>query len=412
MNICILGKYPPIQGGVSTCNYWLSKALGQRGHKVFVVTNAEEAGFEYREQIYPSDARQLEPKNVRVFSTQPLSRRFIPQYQPFIAKLASMAIEIVKKNKIDVLYSNYLLPYGVAGLLVKQATGVPWFLDHAGSDITNLFDEPELRPIFLELFKNADLVVNSPQVKSRLVDSGVIPEDKLSPSIGKMSYTRALDDSFHPQAKPFDLSDYFDRFNRRLPVFTFLGKISPLKKTFAFVEAAAKLPKGKFYLLFVTEKGRMRIHLRNLIREKGLLPYTCLLDFKPPWLVPSIITASTAVVAPESEETPYLPEGTHGSKIGLEAMLCGRCAVIGKGMSKKAFYYGCKDKEHFLVVDPHNINTFAKKLKLIVDDPGLAYKIGKKARAVWTARRNFFEASLDLFVKNFKIAILKNSCLR
>ena len=43
MRICIIGKYPPIQGGVSTRTYLAAHALAQRGHEVHVVTNAKEA---------------------------------------------------------------------------------------------------------------------------------------------------------------------------------------------------------------------------------------------------------------------------------------------------------------------------------------------------------------------------------
>jgi len=409
MKVCILGKYPPIQGGVSTCNYWLSRELGNKGHKIFVVTNAEESNFEYREEISPRDAQYLEPDNVRVINTYPINRKFIPQYPAFVTKLASLAIEVIKKERVDVLYSNYLLPYGVAAYIVKQATNIPWFLDHAGSDITNLFDEPILQPVFIELFKKADLIVNSIQVRERLIKRGIIKEDKLSPVVGKMFYARIIDKSFSPKAKPLNLGLYFGKFNKKLPVFTFLGKISQLKKTFSFVEAASHLPKGKFYLLFVTERGLMHIQLRNLLNKYGLMDYSCLLPFQPPWRIPSIITASTCIVAPESEEEPYLPEGTHGSKISLEAMLCARCVIIGEGMSKKSFYTPCKDGKHFLVVDPNNIKDFTGKLKLVLNNPSFAYKIGKNARKFLDSRLHLFNPSIDIFIKNLQFTILKNN---
>jgi len=407
MKICIIGKYPPIQGGVSTCNYWLSRALGGNGHKVFVVTNAEEAGFEYREEIIPREAKYLEPPGVKVINTRPLNRKFIPQYPAFVTKLASLAISVIQKEKVDVLYSNYLLPYGVAAYIVKKTTGIPWFLDHAGSDITNLFDENILQPVFIELFKSADLIVNSRQVRERLIKTGVIKENKLSPLVGKMFYARVINKLFSVPAEPFKLSNYFNNFNKRLPVFSFLGKISQLKQTFAFVEAASLLPKGKFYLLFVTERGPLYIQLNNLLARLGLKDNSCLLPFQPPWRIPSIITASTCIVAPESEEFPYLPEGTHGSKICLETMLCARCAIIGEGMSKKIFYYQCKDKKHFLVVNPHNIKDFAKKLKLIVDKPPIAHRIGKNARKFLDSRLPLFNNSLNIFIQNLKLTILK-----
>jgi len=402
-----LGKYPPIQGGVSTSNYWLTRALASKGHKVFVVTNAEEVAFEHREEISHRDTKYLEPENTKVFNTKPLSRQFIPEYVPFVTKLASLAIEVIKREKVDVLYSNYLLPYGVAAGMVKDVTGIPWFLDHAGSDITNLFDEELLRPVFVNLFKKADTVVNSMQVKGRLIDTNIISRDKISPFIDKMFYAKIISKIYTPDVKPMDLGRYFKKFDKKFPVFTFLGKISSLKKTFEFVKAAALLPRRRFYLLFVTQRGRMYLQLKNILSQYGLLDNSYLMNFQPPWRIPCIMTASTCIVAPESEEMPYLPEGTHGSKICLEAMLCGRCAVVGICMSKKGFYAQCKDKEHLLVVDPHDIKAFAKKLKLIVDDPNVAYKIGRRARKFLASKNYLTPKETGTFIKNLTIPILK-----
>jgi len=38
----MIGKYPPIEGGVSAKVYWLAKALGERGYEVYIFTNAQE----------------------------------------------------------------------------------------------------------------------------------------------------------------------------------------------------------------------------------------------------------------------------------------------------------------------------------------------------------------------------------
>ena len=223
-----------------------------------------------------------------------------------------------------------------------------------------------------------------------------------------MFYAGIRDARFSPQAKPLNLGAYFPDFNKNLPVFTYLGKISPLKKTFAFVEAASSLPKGKFYLLFFTEKGRLCIQLKNLLRQHGLLNNSYLLSFQPPCRIPSIITASTCIVAPESKEYPYLPKGTHGSKICFEAMLCGKCCIIGREMSKKEFYCHCKDKKHFLAVDPDNLIDFRKKLRIVLDNSSLVNRIGCNARKFIDSRMSALDNNVEIFLKNLKLTILKN----
>lgn len=408
MKICFLSKYPPIEGGVSSYNYWLARVLARQGHKIFIITNAQEVGIEYREEILPAEAKLLTPPNLKVINTYPLSKRFIPQYPPYAAELASLAIQTIKKEKIDVLYSNYLLPYGVAAHLAKLATGVPWFLDHAGSDITHLFSEPQLQPVFLELFKNADLVVGSPQVRERLIKTRILKEEKLSPFSARGFYAGLISRFFSPKIKPLGLKAYFPKFNPRLPVFLYLGKISMLKKTFAFVKAAAKLEKGKFYLLFITERGKRREQLADLLSKSGLLGNSCLLPFQPPWRIPALMSASTCIVAPESEEEPYLPKGTHGSKICLEGMLAGRCVFIGEGMAKKWIYSSCKNNEHFLTINPNDTVAFSKKLQLIVDNPDLAYETGKRAREFMDCELALYEDAADIFIKTLKFTMLKS----
>jgi glycosyltransferase involved in cell wall biosynthesis len=402
LKICILGKYPPIEGGVSCGTYWTVRALAQRGHRIFIVTNTLEAGFEYQAQIVHREKKLLEPENTTLINTHGFNCRFIPAYPAFVSKLAGLAIDCIRKEKIDVLYSNYLLPYGVAAYLVKSATNVPWFLDHAGSDITNLFSEEQLSPVFQEVFKKADVVVNSAGARMRLKPAGFIDKNKLAPRPVDKMFARILDNDFSPHVKPVDLAEYFLDFQKERPVFTYVGKVSELRKTFAFIKALALLSGKQFYLLFITEMGKSRELLKNVLAKYGLTDRTCILPFQPPWKIPAFFNASTCVVCPEDEEEPYFPKGTHGSRIPLEAMMCGRCVVVGKGMSEKLFYASCQDGKHLLAVNPHNVREFSRKLKLILDEPAYAQEIGRQARLYIIKHRAFFEKAVDSFIENLR----------
>jgi len=48
MKICLIGKYPPIQGGVSTRNFAFAHSLAQQGHTIHVVTNAKDVRPPFR----------------------------------------------------------------------------------------------------------------------------------------------------------------------------------------------------------------------------------------------------------------------------------------------------------------------------------------------------------------------------
>ena len=84
MKICMLSKYPPIEGGVSSKVYWLAKALGESGHKVHIVSNALEVENEYREVLDTNNPPYYSPKNVSVHNTDPAPTiKANPSHIPF-----------------------------------------------------------------------------------------------------------------------------------------------------------------------------------------------------------------------------------------------------------------------------------------------------------------------------------------
>jgi hypothetical protein len=75
MQICLVGKYPPIQGGVSARDFWISRWLAGQGHGIDVVSNADEVESGYRIRLLQGDAEWLAPRfergAVRVWATEP-----------------------------------------------------------------------------------------------------------------------------------------------------------------------------------------------------------------------------------------------------------------------------------------------------------------------------------------------------
>ena len=62
MRICVIGKFPPIQGGVSMRTYWTAHALAMRGHEVHVVTNAKEVRPPFRMHMRAEDWTRCEAR--------------------------------------------------------------------------------------------------------------------------------------------------------------------------------------------------------------------------------------------------------------------------------------------------------------------------------------------------------------
>jgi hypothetical protein len=96
MRICLIGKFPHIQGGVSMRTYWAAHALAARGHEVHVVTNAKEVQPPFRMHMRADDWRRCEASydegSVTVHWTDPVDRSqaYIPMASPFVSKLAAI----------------------------------------------------------------------------------------------------------------------------------------------------------------------------------------------------------------------------------------------------------------------------------------------------------------------------------
>jgi hypothetical protein len=112
MKICLVGKYPPIEGGVSAQTYWLARGLAERGHEIHVVTNADEVEDTYRLTLEPSDNSWYQPEFeksggcVRVYNAAPFSPQimgYIPLANPFVSKLASLATDIVRRYQCEAI---------------------------------------------------------------------------------------------------------------------------------------------------------------------------------------------------------------------------------------------------------------------------------------------------------------------
>jgi len=154
LRICILGKFPPIQGGVSMRTYRTAHALAVKGHEIHVVTNAKEATPPFRIHMRAEDWARCEARlgtgSVTVHWSDPVDRsqNYIPMASPFVTKLASIAARVHAEYPFDVIFSHYLEPYGIAAYLASQITGVPHVARMAGSDAGRLWHHPQFEALY------------------------------------------------------------------------------------------------------------------------------------------------------------------------------------------------------------------------------------------------------------------------
>jgi len=374
MKTVFISKYPPIEGYVSSCTYWLARGLASRGHDITVVTNAFEVEDEHRQELGSADLDIYQKGRLRVRNTDPFQDyRLIPAANPFCEKLASAAIEA--SEGADVLDAWYYVSYGTAGLLAKLATGLPLVLRHAGSDIGRLAANPHLRPLISAMLRKADAVVATGTSRPRLMGLGARKGNLHT--IGVSVDTGA----FHPSAEPekLDVPD-------GVPVISCIGKISRGKGILQLLAAAAKV-RGDFRLLFVTSdiEGLRRMTVHSRLRKKLVSK-----RFVPPWRMPGLIRASRAVVLPEHG---FLVPG-HSPILPREVLACGSCAIISRELHRKVASGALVDGENALIIDPDDTEGFASRLSLAVRDEDAARRIGALGHKL-SARIEDFEGYLS-----------------
>ena len=389
MKICLISKYPPIEGGISSGTYWLAKGLGKRGHHVHIVTNALEVENEYRENLKTIDPN-YSPKNVFVHSTDPsptieANPSHIPFSKFYCEKLASLAIETIDEYDIDIIDSWYLMPYCVSGYLAKSFTGVPQIVRHGGSDMQRLYPSPYLNKLLNRVVKSADAIITNNSSMAFFRDMG-IPLPKITPLQNVFADT----ESFNPNVPSFDLSPYLtnQKYFPGIPIFGYLGKITyhlESKGLCNFLKACNNIDED-FLLLFVAN-GKKLDQFKMKVRDENLEDKSVFLDFVPPWQIPSILKACSCIVSLEKENSPVYDY--HTSALPYEALAIGRCVLMSDSLHKKEPYRNLKNEKEVLIVNPNNIGEVKKILKKLIENPKLSTNIGRNGHETIKNNENF-----------------------
>ncbi|HEX2254685.1 MAG TPA: glycosyltransferase [Thermoanaerobaculia bacterium] len=384
MRICLLGKYPPIQGGVSTQCYWLARGLASRGHQVHVVTNANEVEAEFRIEL---DERDLGQQGeyakrfpacggfVQVHSTERPDRSrlyYIPLGNPTVTRLATIAADVIRREGCEVIFAYYLEPYGVAAHLASAWTAVPYVFKHAGSDLFRLLEIEELRTAYAEVLAGANRIISRGTSLRKLVSLGVA-EERIASDVA----FRIPLDHFHPDAEPLNLPT--PESGGATPVLGVYGKVGEPKGSFDLLRAMARLADdGAAPDLVMAGGGWQLPRFLELARLLGVDGRLRLLPFMPHWRMPGFIRACDALVFlergfPIAAHTPGIPE---------EILACGKCLVVSEEVARKQIYrYKIRDRQNLVVVsDPRDTDELAACLRFALEDPARADRIGQRGR--------------------------------
>lgn len=399
MNICIIGKVSPIQGGVAQLNFWLCYALAKHGHQVHLISNGTETEEEFRVTLgrIPDDMSGTPfvdvKENLHIHYTDETAKyQYIPYANPFVTKLATLATNVVREFKCELILGHYLEPYGVAAYLTSQNTGIPFGLKHAGSDVGRLLKSPEHKTLYYDMFSKADFILPSSSTTRRFYHAGVDPYKVVPfapPTCPEFIYNaertplnlgQYLEDTKDTLKNPiyaelrsmFGFANY-DHNARNIGIY---GKIGVSKGSYDLIESLGKLKKQgkKFNFLALTNgHGRMLHEFISKVKEAGIEDNTIWLPFMPHWRVPEFINLCDAVCFLERDFA--IP--IHMPGVAIEVMRCGKCLIVSDEIFAKQ---RIKDQlvpgENILVVNPQDTDALAEKINFVLEHPDKAKQIG------------------------------------
>jgi glycosyltransferase involved in cell wall biosynthesis len=391
MRICIVGKYPPIEGGVSAETYWLARGLARRGHHVYIVTNYLSVEDCYKIQLEEQDKDWWRPEFpdrggcVEVF-TASLSRSpkafHIPGTDVDTTELASLASEIVKHNRVDVIFGYYMEPYVVAAHMASQWTGRPLVIKHAGSDLERLMRNTTLAITYREVLTRADAVVTRRNLWPRFVSMGV-PSSRIYPDMGLPVPGEVFTSDAAPLKADRDMKVPVGPVGR--PVIGIYGKVGVTKGSFDFVGAMSILAHEEldFSALAMTN-GRHQEAFLRAIDDCGVTDRVTVLPFLPHWRVPSFLRSCTAVCVLERD----FPIAIHGPMMPKEVLACGTCLIVSRELAKKQpFAEDIVDGHNAVVVeDPKDRHELASRLRSMLSNPEEAHAIGIRGSTLMHGR--------------------------
>jgi glycosyltransferase involved in cell wall biosynthesis len=396
VRICLIGKFPPIQGGVSMRTYWAAHALAARGHEVHVVTNAKEVRPPFRMHMREEDWQRCEASygkgSVTVHWTDPVdgSQAYIPMASPFVSKLAGITVRLNSERPFDVIHSFYMEPYGVAGHLAAQMTGVPHVTRMAGSDAGHLWRHPQLESLYDGVLRSAAGLIAGKVVAARLIQRGiyadriafdggvVVPEDVFTlvgPRLDLVGLRAEI-------ASDPDLRDLcWGEFAGGRPYFGVYGKLGESKGSFALLAAIQRLKNAGLNVGVVAlahGPPAVEERFRAQARDFGLADRILQLPFLPHWRVPEFIRGCLAVCCLEQD----FPIRFHSPIMPREVLLCGTCLVAATEVIRKLPDYsqlphgfGCVAVENV-----NDVGALTRELAAIVEDPVPALDVGARGR--------------------------------
>lgn len=295
-NIVYISKYPPLEGGIAAKTFWLVRALACAGHTIHLVTDPLniDAVHSIPEADHPPDT-----PGVIVHRANPDVPWHIPNDNHRAISLLDKTLEVIEREKPDLIEAGYLVPYGLVAYLASEITGLPYVLQHGGSDIKKFIEGGLWPNLWRVVLSNAECVITDTNHRAQ------------------MERWNARCRVILPYVPDPDVFTPVIREKRERPVLALIGKANyhwEHKGWRRVIDIWSKMGEG-FEFIVVSQgvglerfQAFVREHLGNRVNWR---------PFVPPWEMPSLLQSVDALFHFEAD----LPFPMF-SNLFVEALFC------------------------------------------------------------------------------------------
>ncbi len=287
---------------------------------------------------------------------------------PFLFLFEMIAvIQLIKKESIDLLYANFILPQGFVGVVLKKVIKVPVIINVLGGDIG--IKNPVLRYFVKYSLKRADHVV----ALTRAIQDEI---NKLN--IGQIDISvvplGVYSDLFSPQYRDEKIRKKYVSNND--PLLLFVGRLVEKKGVSYLIEAFPKILKQfENSRLLVVGNGLLANDLKRLVQQLNISDSVYFegdIDNKklPQYYASADIFIGPSVI-PESGDL----EGQ--GVVFLEAMASGCCTI---GTNIGGIPMSVVHEKSGLLVEQKNSQQISQAVIRILEDSNLRSRLKQDGR--------------------------------
>lgn len=318
-----------------------------------------------------------------IFPSMRRSLLSVIQLIPFCICEFIITWKIIRKEKINIIHSHWIIPQGLIGAIIQQIAGFPHISSIHGTDIHLVHAYKLAHPLMRVISKYSNIITTNSSHTYRLLQD-LIPNNSIN--------CRIIPMGIYPEefsSKPrFDIKDQ--------KIILFVGRLIPLKGINILIKALKLIHiENSSFQLFIVGEGPEQKTLENLSSDLNITSSVRFLGNLPRNELRIYYQKASVFVLPSI----LYKNQTEGlGVVLLEAMASG-VPVIGSNIGGIPDII--EDGENGLLVPPGEPQALANAIIRIIEDPDLADQF-REAGLKTVHERFSWEKISDQFIEIYQ----------